>query len=553
MSPVFSGPPTRRGAAGLTLFLSCLGMACTGQVGTTPSLLDARASLGRDMPEAWVAGADLEGAQGETTQDQATQTDATPAEAAQAPQPWWKEFGDQNLDALIDEALASNHDLAAAAARVDLAAAQARIQGADLYPALRLGGDASRARQVFVGLPIPQQNGSSDVLATTTNQFGLSLDLSWEIDLWGRLRAADAAAAAEAEAARILYDGARLSLAAQTAKVWFALAEAADQVALAESTLESYRAGAEQIRARYERGVRTPLDLRLALTEVAAAEARLAERRSLLERSARQLEVLLGRYPSAELAARRDDGPGALADSMPPEVPAGVPARLLSRRPDLAAAAHRVYASDQQVHSARAALLPRIALTGRAGTVSQDVSDLLDGDFGVWTIASNIVQPIFEGGRLRAAVAGAKAEAAQAEADYATTALRAFAEVENALADERHVAAVVQALDAAAEQSAAAERLAGQRYRGGLETYVTVLAAQRSALAARSTLLAARRRRLENRIDLHLALGGGFFDPASEPVEPAAATATSSPGATAASSAASAPGAPAQPEQEEAS
>jgi multidrug efflux system outer membrane protein len=424
--------------------------------------------------------------------------------ASRVPRTWWQELEDPALDALIIEALANNHDLEVAAARVAEAEAEARIVASDLYPSLGANFDAQRQKNVYTGFPIP--SGGSDVLATTSNRFGVSLDISWEVDLWGRLRAARRAARAEAEAARIAYDGARLSLAGQTAKTYFALVEAREQLALAEETLASYRTTSEQVMTRYERGTRPALDVRLALTQSAGAAARVADRRSILENITRQLEVLVGRYPAATLAAT-----GVLDHETKP-IPVGLPAALLDRRPDLAEAARRVYAGDERIRSAKAALLPRIGLTGSAGSASEEIGDLLDGSFGVWSIAANLAQPIFEGGRLRAGVDLARARAAGAEAEYVGLALRAFAEVESALADEGHLESLVIALDEAAAQSIAAESLADQRYLGGLESYVTVLSAKRTALEARSALIDARRRRLETRIDLYLALGGGFVD-----------------------------------------
>jgi multidrug efflux system outer membrane protein len=427
--------------------------------------------------------------------------------ASRVPRTWWQELDDPVLDALIVEALANNHDLEVAAARVVAAEAEARIVASDLYPWLGANFDAQRQKNVYTGFPIPSSGGGNDdVLATTSNRFGVSLDISWEVDLWGRLRAARRAARAEAEAARIAYDGARLSLAGQTAKTYFALVEAREQLALAEETLESYRTTSEQVMTRYERGTRPALDVRLALTQSAGAEARVADRRSILENITRQLEVLVGRYPAASFAAT-----GVLDHETRP-IPVGLPAELLGRRPDLAEAARRVYAGDERIRSAKAALLPRIGLTGSAGSASEEIGDLLDGSFGVWSIAANLAQPIFEGGRLRAGVDLARARAAGAEAEYVGLALRAFAEVENALADEGHLESLVVALDEAAAQSIAAESLADQRYLGGLESYVTVLSAKRTALEARSALIDARRRRLETRIDLYLALGGGFAE-----------------------------------------
>jgi len=476
---------------------ACCGCAMSAE--NNRAVLETKASVAAMTPPQWVAGGD--GAGGEIR-----------------PQ-WWQELGDPTLDALILEALASNLDLQQAAARVLAAQAEARIAGADLYPQLQLGTNAARSRQVFTGFPdiVPTAtnadggttNADSGPLSSTSNNFGVSLDLSWELDLWGRIRATHKAAAAEAEAARVAYEGARLSLAAQVAKAWFALVEAREQLALAEATRQSYLQSSAHVTERYERGTRSPLDVRLSLTQTSAADARVAQRRSLLERTARQLEVLLGRYPAADLV------PTGALDQPVAAVPAGIPAELLARRPDLAEAEQRVFAADRRLYAARASLLPRLAITGSAGTLSDDLADLLDGDFAVWTIAANLVQPLFQGGRLRGAVARADAGTHASMAEYASVALRAFSEVETALADERHLAQIVDALARAAEQSEAAEQLAAERYYGGLESYVTVLQAQRSSLEARAALLDARRQRLETRINLYLALGGGFAAPAT--------------------------------------
>lgn len=474
------------------LVASFLVAACSASTSTSPGVVESRRHLEGLAPEQWSA------------------AHAAPGEASLDPA-WWKQFGDPALDALVEEALVANPDLRVAAARVASAEADARIAGADLYPSASAGFSGSRARQVYVGFPVDDPALPTPLSATAT-QLGVSLDVSWEIDLWGRLRAGSDAARGELDAARAAYDGARLSLAGQTAKTWFAIVEAREQLALAEEALASYRATGDQVAARYGLGVRSPLDVRLSRTQVAAAEARVTLRRSTLERVARQLELLVGRYPRAELvAAPAGSKPGrdGLMPSLAP-IPAGLPAELLARRPDLAEAEQRVFAADRRVAAAKASLLPRLALSGSAGSVSDDLSHLLDGDFGVWSWAANLVQPIFEGGKLRAGVYKAKAGAEASAATYVSTALRAFGEVEGALADEVHLVAFEAALARAAAEADAAQRLAGERYRSGLETYVTLLESQRASLDAHATLLEARRRRLENRIDLVLALGGGF-------------------------------------------
>ncbi len=449
--------------------------------------------LGVEPPERWTAAAS------------GAATPAAPATAPATAPAWWSAFGDAELDRLVDLALEATRDLAAAAARVEAAGAQARIAGAGLAPQAALGADAGRRRQNFIGLPIPGREGGA--LSSLSTTFGGALTLSWEADLWGRLAAGRSAARAELDASRADLDGARLSLAGQTARAWFAAVEAAGQVELAERTLETRRLTRDQIRRRFEAGLRTALDLRLAIANHAAAEAALAGRRRQLDASVRRLELLLSRYPGAELAGRVA---GRALPAPPPAPPAGLPAELVTRRPDLAAAERRLEAAGLSIRQARAALYPRLALTGSAGRLSGEVGDLLDSDFSVWSLASSLLQPLFQGGRLRAGVDLAEARYEELAERYAQTVLRAFAEVELALAAEEHLTRQADALAVAAEQSAEAERQAEDRYRAGLGPYLAVLEAQRQAADTRSRLLETRRQLLDARVDFHLALGGGW-------------------------------------------
>ncbi|MFN2427822.1 MAG: efflux transporter outer membrane subunit, partial [Candidatus Binatia bacterium] len=465
----------RSGVAGsiagraLPIFVVAALAGCHATPANSPGVLSTKAELSGLVPDRW----------------EARPSWTAPASAAA----WNLDFGDPTLARLIAEALAANPDLRVAADLVAVAEADATIAGAELYPALSAGFSSGRSRDVFVGFPVESPDLPSP-LSTTVTRLGLSLDLSWELDVWGRLRAGKDAAQGDLDAARAAYDGARLSLAGQTAKVWFALLEAREQLALAEQTLASWRTTEAQVSARYALGVRSPLDLRLSRTQVAASEARAILRRATLERVARQLEALLGRYPSAELAESEPDHTLSAWPSMP-AVPAGIPIDLLARRPDLAEAEQRVFAAERRVWAAKASLLPRVALTGSAGTVSDDFAHLLDGDFGVWSLAANLMQPIFEGGRLRGAVRKAKAAAGAEASEYVSTALVAFTEVENALAGEGYLAQAEDALARAAVEAAAAERLANERYRSGIEGYVTLLESRRTSLQADSALIEA--------------------------------------------------------------
>lgn len=427
---------------------------------------------------------------------------AADAPEGQVPIDWWTDFADYGLSQAVETALTRNFDLQAAAARLDVAAAEAQIAAAGLQPTVDGRYDGSRRKQNFVGFPIP---GAEDqVLSTISTNHGVSLDLSWEIDLWGRLRADAQAALADLQASAADLRGAQLSIAGQTAKAWFAVAEAQQQIDLSRQTVESFRESAERVRERFEAGIRPALDLRLALLNQSNAEATLQLRLQQFDAAMRQLRVLLSAYADNSMTT-----PVALP-TLTPEVPSGLPADLVSRRPDLVSAERALAAAEARVGVARADRLPRISLTAATGTATDSLRSLVDGDFSVWSLLANIAAPLWQGGRLRAQIRRAEARSAEALAQFANTALTAYAEVETALAAEAFLQERERHLETSVTQARAAERLADERYRAGLETYITVLDSQRSAVQAEAEFIAAKRLRLENRVDLYLALGGGF-------------------------------------------
>jgi len=426
---------------------------------------------------------------------------------------WWESFDDANLDELIDLALERNWDLQAAVARVERAEAQARIAGADLKPGIDAGLNAGQQKVNFPGFPISGSN--------TFSRYDASVNVFWEVDLWGRLRAGARAAVADVQASESDLRGVRLSLAGRTAKLWFAIAEAQEQAELSRSSAESFRNVADQVRSRYEKGVRPALDLRLALSNLTAAEASLELRKNQLDALIRQLEVLIGDYPDRDL-----EEAFAIEDLLPtpPPVPAGLPADLVARRPDLVSAERRLAAADQRLVAAKRSLYPRLALTASGGAATEEFGDLLNGDFSVWSLAANLAQPIFQGGRIRANIAGSAATREEVLAIYAGSVLQAYAEVETALASERFLRERERHLAASVHQLVAAERLADERYRYGVGGYLELLESQTRSFITQSELLTVRRQRLENRVNLHLALGGGFEFTPDETTAPAPGT-----------------------------
>jgi NodT family efflux transporter outer membrane factor (OMF) lipoprotein len=423
------------------------------------------------------------------------------ASATTAPGPdapgWLHQFNDPELNAVVRDALERNLDLQATVARLDAARANAKISGSDQYP--QFGAGLAGGRQELI-----VSESTDPPTSITSDSYGFSLDVSWEIDVWGRLRDSASASIADFEAAAADLAGARLSLAANTAKFWFRTTTARQQLALANETVSSFESTVDLVRSRFESGISSSLELRLALANAAAARALRQQRAQELEQSVRALEVVVGAYPGNTLRT---------VDELPElnqSVPAGLPSELLNRRPDIAAAERRLAGADKRVASAKKSLLPSLRLTGSAGTASEDLSNIVDADYSVWNLVGGLTQPIFQGGRLRANVERSKADAEYAYLDYSKTILTAFQEVENTLAGEKYLSIREKELSEAAVQSDGAQRLAEDEYAAGLTEIITVLESQRRALNSKEAYLSVRELRLRNRVDLHLALGGDF-------------------------------------------
>ncbi|MBL8754774.1 MAG: efflux transporter outer membrane subunit [Planctomycetes bacterium] len=425
----------------------------------------------------------------------------TPTAAGHVAVDWWLAFAAPGLDAAVRQGLEHNRDLRAAVARLDAARAQAVVAGGAAWPTLEAGADAARRRQNFPGLPLP---GGND-LHTTYSTFGVDLTASWEIDLWGRVRAGVDAASAEFAASAVDLRAAQLSLAAQIARAWFARLEARLQLELAERSQASWAASAEAVQGRFAAGVRPALDVHLVATGRHAAQAQVAFRREQHERAVRQLELLLGRYPSGAIGQE----PAALpVVGAPP--PAGLPATLLRQRPDLVAAEFRALAQDRRVAAATAALYPRLVLSASVGTNAATADRVLDPDFLVWSLLGGVTAPLFRGGALRAEVDLQQAQLQAACATWGAAVLRACGEVEIALAAGARLAERAAGLELAHTAAQAAFAAASTRYRAGLENVVTLLEAQRRADETESQWLAARHACVDARITLFVALGGGF-------------------------------------------
>ncbi len=414
---------------------------------------------------------------------------------------WWSVFHDPELDRLETLASAASPNLQAAAARRDQALALAGVSRADLLPQLSLDPNGSRTR--YSGhRQTPPGVGHS---IYTTDSYSLPLDLSYEVDLWGRVRRLDQSARAQAQAASALYQSALLGLQADVAQAYFNLRALARETTVVKAGVETRKEGLKLIRIRFAGGASGELDVLNAQTELASAQndlLGLEQRRTALLHA---LAVLCGQLPES-FAVKADE---PLAGS-PPALPVGLPSELLERRPDVAAAERTMAAFNAQIGVAKAAFFPDIRLVGSAGYNSSDLNTLLTPDSGQWTFAPMISLPLFTGGRNRANYERAKAAYREAAAHYRAQVLVAFQEVEDGLSALRSLNAQARIVRRAVESSRKAADLSAFRYREGLVNYLEVMDAERSALQFERLSSQLEAQRYAASITLVKALGGGW-------------------------------------------
>lgn len=466
---------------GVTGLASALMVGCqTSSRSIVAAQVEQAASI---VPEDWSASPGEQG--NEAVQNRSVRSSAKPAHQ------WTRYFNDPSLQRLVDEALQHNFDLKVAAARMESSRQLMRIARADLIPSLGLEAGASYSEI--------SSNGNQTV---EIEDYSVALGTSWELDLWGKVRASSAASEAEYEAAGFDLMQARHSIVAAVCSSWYQCIAAQEQLQLAEATVESYSSTADLIRNRFESGIDTALDYRLAVANAESAKSVLASRKESFKRSVRALQVLLGRYPDADLA---------LSDSLPElesTIPADIPLTVLERRPDVRAAEKRVASAALSARTASRAKLPSVNITGSAGIQSEAFSSLLDGGDEFWSVGLSVSQPLFSGGRIDANQKRAESLLKQYEAMFQQVALDAFFEVEQALDADVYFSELETSSKAAREQSVEAEKLAWDQYTSGIIDIVTVLESQRYALNAKQSAIEARNARLQNRIQLFLALGG---------------------------------------------
>jgi multidrug efflux system outer membrane protein len=443
---------------------------------------------------------------------------ATPADATSRGD-WWQLFGDPVLDDLERRARTANPKLQGAAARLEQARAVLGLADASRLPMLELSPEVGG---LGVSKNRPDQPdkvpGNRDYHA---RRLRVPLYASYEVDLWGRLRRASEAARARLNASEASYQTLLLTLQGDVAQTYFDLRNLDAQLHLVATGVEIRRRARDLVTARWRGGIATELDVVRAETELATAEAELlalTRRRGDTERA---LAVLVGSPPgpfSIEAAATQ---------AHVPEIPVGLPSALLERRPDVAEAERLLESRNAEIGVARGAFFPAVRLTGAVGFESSELSDLLKADSVIWGLAAGLAQPLFDGGRNRARLEGARAAYAESLALYRQQILVALSEVENALAALRLLDEQAKVQARAVVQANRAATLATARYKGGLVVILELIDAQRTQLSAEREALEIRNRQLTAGVALVKALGGGWSGAGSLP--PSAAAPPASP------------------------
>jgi outer membrane protein, multidrug efflux system len=422
---------------------------------------------------------------------------AAGAGASEVADNWLAGFHDDQLTAAVVEAIAHNANLQVGAARVELAQRYAKLAGAKLYPSVDL-----------------LAKGGGDLGGDSSGIQGAVLTANWELDLWGRVRYGRAAAAADARSAQADFEFARQSIAAQVAKAWFMAIEAGMQAEVARRAIADSESLVNLAGVRVKVGAGNEEDVYVARASVGTYRDALRDLELARDQALRALEILIGRYPSGTVAV------SAGLPGQPDAVPGGLPSTLLERRPDVIAAERRVAAAFNRMHEARAARLPAISLSAGINSITSDLFELQDRDNPSWSYGASLVAPIFRGGALKTQVEIRTTEQKMAVAAYADVGLRAFGEVESALAAEIAAHDREKILAQTLSDHQRALQVVQTQFKVGSTDLRFVTQRQLSLNATEAALVRVQTDQRVQRVNLHLALGGSFEQKPSPPQQP---------------------------------
>jgi len=420
-----------------------------------------------------------------------------PAAPAAADLKWREFFTDHRLQSVIELALANNRDLRVATLNIEKVQAWYRIQRAEQYPTIvaSAGADAYRVPRTLSGA------ANNETVAQFTVGLGAA---SWELDLFGRIRSLKSRALEQYLATEQARSAAQISLVAAVANTYLALAADREDLRLAQVTLDAQQASYELIRSTRDFGIASDLDVRQAQSQVDAARVDIARYSGQIALDENALNLLVGAPVAAGMLSDDLDKIGAFKD-----ITSGLPSDVLLRRPDILAAEHQLKAANANIGAARAAFFPRISLTAAAGLISSDLTNLFKPAAGTWNFAPQVTLPIFDSGARRAAYRAAEVDRDMAVAEYEKAIQSAFREVSDALSLRGTLLAQQSALQSLVNSLEETYHLSEARYKGGIDSYLGVLVAQRALYAAQQQLVGIRLARLSNLVNLYKVLGGG--------------------------------------------
>ena len=411
---------------------------------------------------------------------------------------WAYEFNATGLTELIKRSNTKNYELSSMYQKVVARGEDVTMSGAKIFPSANANVSGSKTKRNLIGFNFPNSETSF-----TSKSFNSGINISWEIDLWGKIKNQKDSAKKRFEASLLDYEAAKLSLNGQVAKAWFNLLENSQQIQLVEKTIDTYSKNLSFINNRFEKGLATALDQKLAEASFKSSQSTLAQRRRMQDKLSRTLKELTG----LSLGEKINIDPSfPLPELTMPTLPP-TPSEVVHARYDLLSAKHQITASGLDLKVAQKNLLPSFTLTGSPGSRSDNFEDLIDEKFQVWDISGGITQPLFQGGRLRAGVRKAIALQNAAILNFKSVALRSFYEIENTLSADKHLSTEEEKLGDASRALSNAADLTWDRYQNGLEGIFITLDTRRRAFEAQSRYVSAKKERILNRINLYIAIG----------------------------------------------
>lgn len=429
---------------------------------------------------------------------------------------WWESFEDSLFNDVLSDFNKSSPDLKTISSRMNVAKQILKINKASRLPSFSLGMNGTSRKQnltafglsddFFGGGPDSSQSNDSGsgVTSFSSSNFGLNLTMQWELDVWGKLFNRGRGASSEYQSAYYDLSFLSFSMRIQLAKLYFSTVESLEQYELSKETYKSVSELADMVSARYDKGLRSSLDLRLTKSSVASSKAQMEIRKQAYLVLVRRLESMLGKYPSGKYVVNSE-----LASKLP-SIAIGIPSEILNRRPDIKSSLAKLQAASHKKSESISSLLPSFILTSSTGNSSNDLNDVLNEDYQIWSQGLTVGLPLFQGGSIRANKNIAEENLNIAKQNLIKTIINAYSEVEQTLFAENSNDILLDAYENAAEQAEAAYKLSRERYDSGLVDLIAVMDSQQRWFLSRSQVLAAKKNKIDTRLNLLLAFGGNF-------------------------------------------